>query len=146
MLLFQPKYRLAHPENYLFLLFKTTFSGSKYPKNILYNFEKRSTNCRSEWPPGPPGLKLFERQADAAHKAVKVLLPMSRDILSIPEDCEIDADQIRTLHRLSSSPLPSPAAGNPGKVGLHAHGQDSRRPISGAFNAQAAVILFPISN
>ena len=43
MLLFQPKYRLGHPENYLFSLFKKIFSGSKYPKNILFNFEKRCT-------------------------------------------------------------------------------------------------------
>ena len=29
---FQPKHRLGHPENYLFLLSKNTFIGSKYPK------------------------------------------------------------------------------------------------------------------
>ena len=37
---FQPNYRLAHPKNYLFILSKKIFSGSKYPKNILFNFEK----------------------------------------------------------------------------------------------------------
>ena len=42
----QPRYRLAHPENYLFSLSKKIFSGSKYPKNIKFNFEKRSTNER----------------------------------------------------------------------------------------------------
>ena len=40
---FQPNHRLAHPENYLFLLSIKIFSGSKYPKNILFNFEKGST-------------------------------------------------------------------------------------------------------
>ena len=40
---FHPNYRLAHPENYLFLLSKKIFSGSKYPKNILFTFEKGST-------------------------------------------------------------------------------------------------------
>ena len=32
VLLFQPKYRLGHPENYLFLLSKNIFTGSKYQK------------------------------------------------------------------------------------------------------------------
>ena len=40
---FLPKHRLAHPENCLFSLSKNTFSGSKYPKIILFNFENRST-------------------------------------------------------------------------------------------------------
>ena len=31
------------PENYLFLLSKKIFSGSKYPKNVLFYFEKKST-------------------------------------------------------------------------------------------------------
>ena len=31
--LFKPKYRLGHPENYLLLLSKNIFTGSKYPKN-----------------------------------------------------------------------------------------------------------------
>ena len=43
---FLPNYRLAHPENYLFLLSKKIFSGSKYPKIILFNFEKGSTAFR----------------------------------------------------------------------------------------------------
>ena len=43
MVIFWPKYRSTHPENYLFSLCKQMFSGSKYPKNILFNFEKRST-------------------------------------------------------------------------------------------------------
>ena len=43
VLLFQPKYRLGHPENYLFLLSKKVFTGSKYAKNKLINFEKRNT-------------------------------------------------------------------------------------------------------
>ena len=42
---FWPNYRLAHPKNYLFLLSRKMFSGSKYPKNILFNFEKGSTGC-----------------------------------------------------------------------------------------------------
>ena len=41
--LFYPKYRLVHPENYLFVLSMKIFSGSKYPKMNLFNFEKRST-------------------------------------------------------------------------------------------------------
>ena len=32
---FQPLYRLAHPENYLFSLSVNIFSRSKYPKNII---------------------------------------------------------------------------------------------------------------
>ena len=43
VLFFWPKYRLAHPENYLFLLSIKQNSGSKYPKNNLFNFENRST-------------------------------------------------------------------------------------------------------
>ena len=31
---FQPKYRLGHPENYLFLLSKNIFLGWKYPRNV----------------------------------------------------------------------------------------------------------------
>ena len=40
---FRPNDRLAHPENYLFLLSRKIFSWSKYPINILFNFEKGST-------------------------------------------------------------------------------------------------------
>ena len=40
---FQPKYRLAQPENYVFSLSKGIFSGSKHPKNILLYFGKGST-------------------------------------------------------------------------------------------------------
>ena len=36
-----PKYCLGHPENYLFLLSKNVFIGSKYPKNKLINFERK---------------------------------------------------------------------------------------------------------
>ena len=43
VLLFQPKYRIGHPENYLFLLSKKIFFGSKYPISILFIFENRST-------------------------------------------------------------------------------------------------------
>ena len=32
---FSPKYRLVHPENYLFLLSKKMFSGSNYPTNYF---------------------------------------------------------------------------------------------------------------
>ena len=49
VLLFQPKYRLSHPENYLFSSSNKIFSGSKYPKNILFNFEKRSTDSYDWW-------------------------------------------------------------------------------------------------
>ena len=41
---FSPKYRLAQPGNYLFSLSKKIFSGSKYPKSILFSFEKGSTD------------------------------------------------------------------------------------------------------
>ena len=40
---FQPKFCLGHPENYLFLLSKNLFTGSKYPKFDLLNFEKYFT-------------------------------------------------------------------------------------------------------
>ena len=43
VVIFWPKLRSTHPENYLFLLSIKIFSGSKYPKNILFNFEKGST-------------------------------------------------------------------------------------------------------
>ena len=49
---FWPNYRLGHPENYLFSLSKKIFSGSKYPKIKLFNFEKGSTA-------GHPGNYLF---------------------------------------------------------------------------------------
>ena len=56
MLPFKPNYRLAHPENYLFLLSKEIFSGSKYQKNILFNFEKGSTAPYVETTEIPPRL------------------------------------------------------------------------------------------
>ena len=40
---FKPKYRLAHPENYLFSLSKKIYSGSKDSNNKLIDFEKGST-------------------------------------------------------------------------------------------------------
>ena len=42
MLSFQPKCRWGHPENYLFLLSKNVFIGSKYFKTNQFNFEKTS--------------------------------------------------------------------------------------------------------
>ena len=39
---YYPKYRIGHPENYLFSLSKKIFSGPKYPTNILRNFDNRS--------------------------------------------------------------------------------------------------------
>ena len=45
VILFWPKHRSDHPENYLFSLSKKMFSGSKYVKDILFYFEKRSTVC-----------------------------------------------------------------------------------------------------
>ena len=39
----QPKCRLGHPENYLFLLSKNMFVGSKNPKINKFNFEKNFT-------------------------------------------------------------------------------------------------------
>ena len=44
-LLFQPKYQLVHPENYLFLVSEIIFSGSKYPKCILFTFENKQRCC-----------------------------------------------------------------------------------------------------
>ena len=38
-----PNHRLGHPENHLFSLPKNIFPGSKYPKDIEFNFEKGST-------------------------------------------------------------------------------------------------------
>ena len=35
---FEPKYRLAHPENYLFSLSIKIFFGSKYPKKKIIQF------------------------------------------------------------------------------------------------------------
>ena len=43
----QPKYRLAHPENYVISLFKKILSGSKHPRNILFNLETGSTGCQN---------------------------------------------------------------------------------------------------
>ena len=42
VVLFKPKYRLGHPENHLLSLSKKMLSGSKYPKNVLFNFENRT--------------------------------------------------------------------------------------------------------
>ena len=39
---FSPKYRSGHAKNCLFLLSKKLFTGSKYPKIYLLNFEKTS--------------------------------------------------------------------------------------------------------
>ena len=41
-LLFQPKYRVRRPENYLISVYKQIFFGTKYRKNALFNFENRS--------------------------------------------------------------------------------------------------------
>ena len=41
-----PKHRLGHPEKYIFVLSNNIFSGSKYPKNILFYFENGSTGCK----------------------------------------------------------------------------------------------------
>ena len=48
MLPFQPKHRLGHPENYLFLIPEKLFIGSKYPKIVLFNFEKNFTVCEDQ--------------------------------------------------------------------------------------------------
>ena len=45
VLLFWPNCWLGHPENLSVMLSKIIFSGSKYSKNILFNFEKGSTAC-----------------------------------------------------------------------------------------------------
>ena len=45
---FQPKNRLGHPNNYSFSLSNLIFSGSKYPRNVQYSFENRSTE-RVQW-------------------------------------------------------------------------------------------------
>ena len=47
VVIFWPKYRSTHLETYLFSLSKRMFPGSKYPKNIYFNFEKRSTAAKS---------------------------------------------------------------------------------------------------
>ena len=39
---FKPKYSLCHPKNYLFILSKKVFLGSKYPKNTQFDSEKTS--------------------------------------------------------------------------------------------------------
>ena len=44
---FLPKYRLGHPENYLFLLSKNRYTGSKYPKINKFNFEKNFNGAGS---------------------------------------------------------------------------------------------------
>ena len=36
MLPYSSKYRLVHPENYLFSLSRNILSGSKYPEKIFY--------------------------------------------------------------------------------------------------------------
>ena len=43
MVSFLPNDRLDHSGYYSFSLPLTTFSGSRYPKNVLFNFEKGST-------------------------------------------------------------------------------------------------------
>ena len=48
VLLFQPNYRLIHPETYLFSLSKNLFTGSKHPEHILLNFENRSSDQESD--------------------------------------------------------------------------------------------------
>ena len=46
--IFQPKYRLGHPEYYLFLSSIKKNVGSKYPKNINFNFGKNFTGGQPE--------------------------------------------------------------------------------------------------
>ena len=46
---FQPKYRLGHPENYLFLLSKRVLLGSKYPKKYFINFENNFTDFKARY-------------------------------------------------------------------------------------------------
>ena len=43
MRLFQPKYRLSHPETYVFSLSKKHFPDQSIHKNTVHNFENRST-------------------------------------------------------------------------------------------------------
>ena len=45
---FWPKSRLGHPKTYEFSLSKNLTSGSKYPQNILFYFENRSTELH-QW-------------------------------------------------------------------------------------------------
>ena len=64
--IFQPKYRLCHPRNYLFLLSNTIFSGLKYPENKLFNSEKSFTA-------GVHGSAVsFEEQGSAARKLARL--------------------------------------------------------------------------
>ena len=44
MILFWPIYQLGHPENYSFIIIFKKPYGSKHPKNVLFNFENRSTD------------------------------------------------------------------------------------------------------
>ena len=64
VLLFQPKYRLAHPESHLLSLSKKTFSWSKYPKVLMFNFEITSTG---------PWIVREERNARGVSSRVVVL-------------------------------------------------------------------------
>ena len=57
---FQPKYRVGHPENYLFLLSNKLFIGSKYQKNKLLKFEKNFTGNQTP-------LKESTRQTRVVH-------------------------------------------------------------------------------
>ena len=48
MILSEPKYRLCHPENYLFLLHvQKYFPDQSILKNVLFNFEHRSTDSNA---------------------------------------------------------------------------------------------------
>ena len=41
MILFQPNFRLGHPEIYVFLFYTKHFAGITYPKKDVFNFEDR---------------------------------------------------------------------------------------------------------
>ena len=43
--LFQPIHRLDHPDNYLFSLLKTIFTGWKYSNNLWFDFENKATGA-----------------------------------------------------------------------------------------------------
>ena len=43
MIELHPQHRLVHPENHIFLPSIVMFMRSKYPKNISFNFEIRTT-------------------------------------------------------------------------------------------------------
>ena len=90
---------LCHHENYLFSISKIIFSGSKYPKNVLFNFAKGSTGRDNTVKPLHALNMLAVRWCctqDAWRKKCKMIMPRCSQstVLATPTLDQISEDVI----------------------------------------------------